>query len=54
MILLWLLVAVVVGAAIGRLAGFMAGEFLIRPALLLARGVAYLLGAVAGWARRLP
>lgn len=54
MILLWLLLAIVAGAAIGRLAGFMAGEFIMRPALLIARGVAYLLGAVAGWARRLP
>ena len=54
MILLWVLVAVVAGAAIGRLAGFMVGEFVMRPVLLLARGGAYLLGAVAGWARRLP
>ena len=54
MILFWLLVAIVAGAAIGRLAGFMAVEFVMRPVLLVARGVAYLLGAVAGWARRLP
>ena len=54
MILVWVLVAVIAGAAIGRLAGFMVGEFVMRPALLVARGVAYLLGAVAGWARRLP
>ena len=54
MILLTVIVAVVAGLLLGRLAGFMGVEFVVRPVLLVARGVAYLLGAVAGWARRLP
>lgn len=52
--ILWLALAVLVGLVIGKLMGFMVVEFVMRPALLAARGVAYLLGLVAGWARRLP
>lgn len=54
MILLTVIIAVVAGVLLGRLAGFMGVEFIMRPLLLAARGIAYLLGAVAGWARQLP
>lgn len=53
--MIWvILVAVVVGLIFGRLMGFMAVEFLVRPLALLARWGAALFGAIAGWGRRLP
>lgn len=52
--ILWLVLAIVVGLVVGKLMGFMAVEFVMRSVLLLARGAATLLGWVAGWARRLP
>lgn len=54
MILVGLVIAVLVGLAVGRLAGFMGVEFIMRPLILLGRGIATVLGAVSGWARRLP
>ena len=53
--MIWvILVAIVVGLILGRLMGFMAVEFLIRPLALVARWSAALFAAIAGWGRRLP
>lgn len=52
--ILWFALAVIIGLVVGKLLGFMTVEFIMRPVILLARGVATLLGWVAGWARRLP
>ncbi|WP_170318445.1 hypothetical protein [Sphingomonas sp. PAMC 26621] len=53
--MIWIvLVAIVVGLILGRLMGFMAVEFLIRPVAFVARWGAALFVAIAGWGRRLP
>lgn len=52
--MIWLVVAIVGGLVLGKLMGFMAVEFIMRPVMLLTRLGATLLGAVVGWGRRLP
>jgi len=52
--MIWLVAAIIVGLILGKLIGFMAVEFMMRPVLLIARGVAALLGRIVGWGRRLP
>jgi hypothetical protein len=37
MIVVWIIVAILIGVGIGQLAGFMAVEFLIKPVLFIAR-----------------
>ena len=54
MIVVWIIVAILIGVGIGQLAGFMAVEFLMKPVLLIARLGATLLGAIVSWGRRLP
>lgn len=52
--MIWLVVAIVGGLVLGKLMGFMAVEFVMRPFMLIARGAAALLGTIVGWGRRLP
>ncbi len=52
--MIWLVVAIIGGLVLGKLMGFMAVEFVMRPVMLIARGVATLLGKIVGWGRRLP
>ena len=53
--MIWVvLVAIVIGLVLGRLMGFMAVEFLVRPLGFIVRWGAALFGAIAGWGRRLP
>ncbi len=52
--MIWLVVAIVGGLVLGKLMGFMAVEFVMRPLLIIARWAAALLGAIVGWGRRLP
>ena len=52
--MIWLVLAIVAGLILGKLMGFMAVEFVMRPVMLLARWGAALLGAIVGWGRRLP
>jgi hypothetical protein len=52
--MIWLVVAIVGGLVLGKFMGFMAVEFVMRPVMLIARGVAALLGTIVAWGRRLP
>lgn len=52
--MIWLVVAIVGGLLLGKLMGFMVVEFVMRPVMLIARGAAALLEAIAGWGSRLP
>ncbi len=52
--MIWLVLAIVVGLILGKLMGFMAVEFLVRPFFVIGRWVAALLGAIVGWGGRLP
>lgn len=52
--MIWLVVAIVGGLLVGKLMGFMAVEFIMRPVMLFARLGATLLGTIVGWGRRLP
>jgi hypothetical protein len=54
MILVSLALAIITGLLLGRLMGFMAGEFMVRPFILLARAGAALFGMIAAWGSRLP
>lgn len=54
MILVGLALAIIAGLLLGRLMGFMAGEFMVRLFFIVARWVASVFGAVIGWGRRLP
>lgn len=51
--MIWLALAIVAGLILGKLMGFMAVEFMVRPFLLIGRWGAALLGAIVGWGRRL-
>lgn len=52
--MIWFALAIVAGLILGKLMGFMAVEFIMRPIMLLVRWGAALLGAIVGWGRRLP
>jgi hypothetical protein len=51
---IWFALAIVAGLILGKLMGFMAVEFIMRPFLFVGRWGAALLGAIVGWGRRLP
>ncbi|WP_313540554.1 hypothetical protein [Sphingomonas sp.] len=52
--MIWLVLAIVVGLILGKLMGFMAVEFVMRPLILVGRWGAGLLGVIARWGGRLP
>lgn len=54
MVFVWIALGVLAGAFLGRLFGFMAAEFVFRPLLWIAQGVAYLLGWIVVWVKKLP
>ena len=52
--MIWVvLAAIVVGLVVGRLMGFMAVEFVMRPLAILLGWGAGLFGRIAAWGRRL-
>lgn len=52
--MIWLVLVIIAGLLLGKLMGFMAVEFVMRPVILVVRCAAFLISAVAGWGRRLP
>lgn len=52
--MIWLLLAIIAGLLLGKLMGFMAAEFVMRPVTLVVRYTVLIIGAVVGWGRRLP